>query len=71
MVQAGGRHIGLIVDEGREFLRLAASEIHPPQESLSGLSSQYVKGIASVKDRLILVLELDQLVNFAEPLTAA
>jgi len=61
----------LIVDEGREFLRLAASEIHPPQETLSGLSSQYVKGIASVKDRLILVLELDQLVNFAEPLTAA
>ena len=71
VVQAGGRHIGLIVDEGREFLRLAASEIHPPQETLSGLSSQYVKGIASVKDRLILVLELDQLVNFAEPLTAA
>jgi purine-binding chemotaxis protein CheW len=71
VVQASGRHIGLIVDEGREFLRLAASEIHPPQESLTGLSSQYVKGIASVKDRLILVLDLDQLVNFAEPPIAA
>jgi purine-binding chemotaxis protein CheW len=71
VVQASGRHIGLIVDEGREFLRLAASEIHPPQESLTGLSSQYVKGIASVKERLILVLELDQLVNFAEPPVAA
>jgi purine-binding chemotaxis protein CheW len=71
VVQASGRQIGLIVDEGREFLRLAAAEIHPPQESLSGLSSQYIKGIASVKERLILVLELEQLVNFAEPLIAA
>ena len=71
VVQSGGRHIGLIVDEAREFLRLAASEIHSPQESLSGLSTQYVKGIASVKERLILILELDQLVNFSEPLIAA
>jgi purine-binding chemotaxis protein CheW len=71
VVQAGGRHIGLVVDEAREFLRLAASDIHPPQESLSGLSSQYVQGIVSIKERLILVLALAQLVNFAEPLTAA
>ena len=71
VVQAAGRHVGLVVDEAREFLRLAASDIHPPQESLSGLSSQYVKGIVSIKERLILVLVLDQLVNFAEPLTAA
>ena len=71
VVQAAGRHVGLVVDEAREFLRLEASDIHPPQESLSGLSSQYVKGIVSIKERLILVLALDQLVNFAEPLTAA
>jgi purine-binding chemotaxis protein CheW len=71
VVRANGRSIGLIVDEAREFLRLAPSEIHPPQESLAGLSSQYVKGIASVKERLILILELDQLVNFSEPLIAA
>lgn len=71
VVQAAGRQVGLVVDEAREFLRLAASDIHPPQESLSGLSSQYVQGIVSIKERLILVLALDQLVNFAEPLTAA
>ena len=71
VVQANGRQVGLIVDDAREFLRLSAAEIHPPQESLAGLSSRYVQGIASVKDRLILVLQLDQLMNFAEPLIAA
>lgn len=71
VVQANGRQVGLIVDDAREFLRLSAAEIHPPQESLAGLSSRYVQGIVSVRDRLILVLQLDQLMNFAEPLIAA
>jgi chemotaxis signal transduction protein len=71
VVQANGRQVGLIVDEAREFLRLSAAQIYPPQESLAGLSSRYVQGIVSVKDRLILVLQLDQLMNFAEPLIAA
>jgi purine-binding chemotaxis protein CheW len=71
VVQSAGRSVGLIVDEGREFLRLPASAIQPPQESLSGLSGRYIDGIASVNDRLILVLNLEQLLNFAEPLLAA
>jgi len=71
VVQSGGRSVGLVADEGREFIRLPAGSIRPPQESLAGLSSGYVQGIASVKDRLILVLQLDQLLNFAEPLIAA
>ena len=71
VVQGQGRQVGLVVDDGREFLRLPASAIQPPQESLAGLSGRYVEGIAAVNDRLILVLHLDQLVNFAEPLIAA
>jgi purine-binding chemotaxis protein CheW len=71
VVHTNGRNVGLVVDEGREFLKLPSSAIQPPQDSLSGLSSRYVDGIASVNDRLILVLQLDQLMNFAEPLVAA
>jgi len=71
VISAKGRHVGLIVDEGREFLRLPASAITPPQESLAGLSSQYVEGIASVNGRLILVLNLENLLEFSVPLVAA
>jgi purine-binding chemotaxis protein CheW len=71
VVNTGGRTVGLIVDDAREFLRLPASAICPPQESLAGLSSQYVEGIASLNGRLILVLKLDTLLNFSEPLVAA
>ena len=71
VVQTAGRSVGLIADDGREFIRLPSASIQPPQESLAGLSSRYVQGIASHKDRLILVLQLDQLLNFEEPIVAA
>ena len=71
VVSTGGRTVGLIVDDAREFLRLPAGAICPPQEALAGLSSQYVEGIASINGRLMLVLKLDNLLNFSEPLVAA
>ena len=71
VVHGGGRNVGLVVDDGREFLRLSAAVMQAPQESLAALSGRYIEGIASIKDRLILVLRLDELLNFAEPLVAA
>lgn len=71
VVSTAGRSVGLVVDEGREFVRLAESAICPPQESLAGLSGQYVKGIAAVNGRLLLVLDLEHLLNFSEPFVAA
>jgi purine-binding chemotaxis protein CheW len=71
VVQADGRTVGLVADAAREFVRIAGSSIQPPQESLAGLSGDYVDGIASVNDRLILVLNLEHLLNFSEPLIAA
>ena len=71
VVSAAGRNVGLIADDGREFLRLPETAITPPQDSLAGLSSRYVEGIASVDGRLILVLNLANLLEFSEPLVAA
>ena len=71
VVRTGDRVVGLVVDEGREFIRIPESAIRPPQESLSGLSGQYIEGIASLNGRLILILNLERLLSFAEPLVAA
>ena len=71
VVNSKGRQVGLIVDDGREFLRIPAGAITPPQESLAGLSSQYVEGIVSLNGRLILVLNLENLLEFSAPLVAA
>jgi purine-binding chemotaxis protein CheW len=71
VVQSGTRSVGLVVDEGREFVRVPSGAIQPPNEGLAGLSGQYVAGIVTLKDRLIVVLDLHQLLNFGSPLIAA
>jgi purine-binding chemotaxis protein CheW len=71
VVQARGRSVGLLVDSCREFMTVPQSAIHPPGEALSGLSAQYVDGVASVGDRLIVLLGLDRLLGSTEHAVAA
>jgi purine-binding chemotaxis protein CheW len=69
VVQSGSRLIGLVVDAAREFVAIPPDLIQPPNEALSGMSGRYVEGIASMRDRLVLILNLERILNFAEPLT--
>jgi purine-binding chemotaxis protein CheW len=71
VVQASGRSVGLIVDECREFLRIPPDAVHAPGDAMSGISARYVSGIATIGDRLILVLSLDDLIDSSDPIVAA
>jgi purine-binding chemotaxis protein CheW len=63
VVQSEQRRVGLIVDEAREFRNIPAHVIHPPHESIAGLSGRYLRGIANVGDRLIMVLDIAEVLN--------
>ena len=71
VVQHGGRSVGLVVDAAREFLAIPPSAIQPPPQALHGLSGRYLEGIANLSDRLILILDLREVLNFSESITAA
>lgn len=71
VVQASGRSLGLIVDDGREFVRIPAGAIQPPQDAIGALGGDYVHGIASLNGRLIVIVDLERLLKFSEPLTTA
>lgn len=66
VVHRDGRHVGLLVDAAREFLRIPGDAVQPPSEGLSGLSGHYLRGVATLGDRLIFILDLPQLLNFEE-----
>ena len=71
VVHSRGRSVGLLVDACREFMTVPQASIHPPGEALSGLSAQYVDGVATINDRLIVLLGLDRLLGSAEPVAAS
>ena len=66
VVRVEGRNIGLIVDAAREFKRIPAEAINPPSETLSGTTGKYLEAIATIGERLILLLNLAEVVKTAE-----
>lgn len=63
VINSGGRVLGLIVDSAREFVRLPAEAIRPPNEAIAGLSGHYLEGIVLLGDRIVLVLRLAEVLN--------
>ena len=68
VVNAKNRLVGLIVDTAREFIAIPESLIQPPNEAISGTRGRYLEGIATLDERLILILHLDEVIDLAEPL---
>lgn len=63
VVATDGRVVGMMVDTAREFLNIPAAAIEAPPEAITGLSGKYLEGIATLADRLILILNLDAVID--------
>ena len=63
VINTGTRVVGLIVDTAREFLKLETDSIEPPPEALTGLSGHYLEGIATIGERMILILNLQAVLD--------
>jgi purine-binding chemotaxis protein CheW len=70
VVDVAGRAIGLLADEAREFVPIPDSSIHPPSDAIGGLSGNYLDGVATLGERIVLILNL-RLVIEAVPIVAA
>jgi purine-binding chemotaxis protein CheW len=63
VVDIGGNIMGMIVDSVSEVLRLPASTIEPPPEIVTGVNSEYIKGVAKLEDRLLIFLDLSRVID--------
>ncbi len=54
---------GLIVDSVSEVLRIASSSLEPPPPMSSDIQSHFIKGIAKLDTRLIILIDLNKLLN--------
>ena len=66
VVGIDGRTVGFIVDTAREFISIPAQAIAPPSDGICGLSGKYLEGIATLADRIVLILNLTEVINLAE-----
>jgi chemotaxis signal transduction protein len=52
-----------VADAAREFVAIPASTIHPPHHALRDVSGQYLSGIATIGDRMVLVLDTAEILK--------
>jgi purine-binding chemotaxis protein CheW len=71
VAQQQGRSVGLVVDAAREFVTIPAGLIQPPAEGLTGPSGRYLSGVAIIGDRMILILDVSELLKIDDFVPAA
>jgi purine-binding chemotaxis protein CheW len=69
VVSQAGRTVGLLVDSAREFVTLPGEAVKPPPEAVTGLSGKYLSGIATVGDRVILILDVNEVLCYQDLLS--
>jgi chemotaxis signal transduction protein len=63
VVETAGRVVGLLADDAREFVPIRNAAIHPPSEAIAGLSGSYLEGVATLGERIVLILNLTRVVE--------
>ena len=66
VADAGGTRVGLVVDGVSEVLMIAGDAIEPTPDVASNADHEYLRGIAKLGDRLIILLSLDGLFGATE-----
>lgn len=65
ILNIGKRVIGIVVDGVSDVISLAESDIHPAPE-FGSLDTQFFTGLATVDDRMLILLDIERLMSSAE-----
>lgn len=63
VVDIGGQPIGVQVDEVTQVLTIPSETIEPPSAVIASADADYLLGIAKLKDKMIILLDLDKLLT--------
>ena len=63
VVETGADVIGMIVDAVTETLSLSSDSIEPPASIVTSADSQYLRGVAKLDDRLIIMLDIEKILS--------
>ncbi|HBF69117.1 MAG TPA: chemotaxis protein CheW, partial [Thermotoga sp.] len=55
--------VGFLVDDVSEVLTLTESDIEQPPQSLSGKGKKYILGLAKVRDDIVIILNIEEVLT--------
>ena len=66
VAEVEGRMVGLVVDAASEVLKMPAADIEDPPKVFEEGELNYVTGVGKLKDRLIILIELNKILQKGE-----
>ncbi len=66
VTEIGAKRVGMVVDSVSEVLRLPVEDIEPAPEMITGVETEYIRGVGKIEDRLIILLDLARIISGAE-----
>ncbi|WP_425806941.1 chemotaxis protein CheW [Desulfitobacterium sp. Sab5] len=63
VLQVHNKVFGIRVDAVTEVLRLDTDSIEPPPPVALGMDSHYIRGVGKIGERLLILLDLDQIIG--------
>ena len=66
VVELTDKVVGFIMDAVKEVIRVDRSVIEPPPELAIGIDTHYIKGVAKLEDRLLILLDLEEVLSVDE-----
>jgi purine-binding chemotaxis protein CheW len=55
--------MGIVVDSVQDTRTIQVTEIHQPPELGSSVDSEFIKGISSIDENMLVILDIDKLIN--------
>ena len=60
---AGRRDFGVVVDGVSDVIDVASTDIKPAPDLGSQVSTEFIEGLASVSDRMVMLIDIDRLIG--------
>lgn len=64
--EKGKKKMGIVVDHVAEVIEIKNSELEDYEEDAQNLQEFFINGIAKVKDKIIIILDINKIVNSVE-----
>jgi purine-binding chemotaxis protein CheW len=61
--EIGSKRVGMVVDSVSEVLRLPVDQIEAAPDMITGVDTEYIRGVGKIEDRLIILLDLGKIIT--------
>ncbi|WP_295999620.1 chemotaxis protein CheW [Rugamonas sp.] len=63
ILNIGGRTIGMVVDRVSDVITLTADQIKPAPDMGGAMSTDYLVGLGTIEDRMLVLVDIDRLMS--------